>query len=245
MSSVLNALLEGYRVRTAHGVDEDGFSLIEFLIATTIGIIIITLVMASLPLFVETGENGVALAQADNTANTALSAIEEQVVAGQVIFSPTTEATNAGATLKKYPGYSLRVLTSATTPTACYQLRVVVVTKQHPTKLTKTAPETPTKTKVLQVRSWPNDDPSLVTTWSNLATGLRNTGSTQKPFQLDTTKAFGNRMLDADLVLRASQTKTHTHHQFVTTRVHASYAASDAQFFTKADSQFCNPVPSP
>lgn len=218
-------LVQAHRRRArpsgSDGTPDDGFTLIELLVAAAIGLVILSVVMASLPVFVETGQNGVALGQADNRANTAVSEIEQQVIAGQVIFDPTTEGTHAGAHFQTSPGpgYSLRVLSSATTPTACYQWRVI--------------------THDLQVRSWPNDTPTRVTSWVTLATGIENAGSTQKPFSLATTKAYGNRLLDVDLVLKSSHTTS------ATTRVRTSIAANDAEFFTKTDVQFCTPVPTP
>lgn len=213
------------RTRRTAPAAEQGFTLLELLIAMGIGVVVITLVMMSLGLYVQTGDNGVAMGQADSNADLVLAQIQREIVGTNVIFNPATEGTNAGTGIP--PGFSLRVLTAAAGQTTCVQWRVL-------------GSGAGPLAGDLQTRSWPNGEPSKVTQWSTIATGVDN-AATQPPFVLDTTSGYGHRLLDVDLVIRAA----HTPRSDAVTQVRASFSALDAEFFSPTDRQFCTPVPSP
>lgn len=200
-----------------------GFTLLELLIALTIGVVVLGLVMTSLAVFLRTGYNGVALAQSNDKANVVFTEIGQQVVGADIVFNPTTEGTNAGTGIAK--GFSLRVLSTASGRTTCVQWRVV-------------EPTPPAATEDLEVRSWPNGEPTRASSWSTLVTGLVN--ATTKPFALPGTTAYGGRLLEVDLVFRAAGTSSSA-----TTEFQSSFDAANAEFFSGTHSQFCTPVPAP
>lgn len=197
---------------------EDGVTLIELLIAISLGFLVLLMVMGSLTLIVKTGDNGLAAGRANDQASLALADIKRQVVSAYVLFNPATEGGNAGAATPA--GFSLRLLTPVGGQTSCDQWRLVGTQ--------------------LEQRSWPEGDAASVTPWATVATGLENSGS-QPPFALDPAPIYGGRLLDVDLVLKASTSLGASN----TTEVKASFTASNAEFFPSSHTQFCTPVPKP
>jgi len=205
--------MQSLRARIESFLD-DGFTLVEMMIAMLIATIVIGLVTLSLPLSLKLGDNTAAMAHANDKADIALATIGHQVVSANIIFNPATEGTKAGTRIS--PGFSLRLLTDSKGQTVCVQWRLTAGS--------------------LEVRSWPNGA-SNATEWSTIATKVDNT-TTKPPFVLASTSHYGNRLLEVDLYLQSNITKPPA-----STRVRSSFAASDAEFFSPNDTQFCTPVP--
>lgn len=201
---------------------DDGFTLIELIIAMAIGMVVLGLTLISLTVSIRTGYSGVAMGQANDKANLAFTELRRQVSAADIVFNPATEGTNAGATIPT--GFSLRILTDQSGTTTCVQWRLIDTAA----------------TGTLQVRSWPDGEPTQVTAWVPVVAGIVNPATTP-PFALATTTAYGNRLLDVDLVVKAANTRASP----VTTQIRSSFAAFNAQFFAGTHSAFCSPVPAP
>jgi prepilin-type N-terminal cleavage/methylation domain-containing protein len=217
------------RRRGTQSLGDDGYTLIEILVAMTIAVIVIGLILVSVPLIVQLSSNTVAAGQANDRAYVVLGELQRQVVAADVIFDPATESTNAGTMYgaSTMAGYSLRIYTTASGAPKCVQWRLV--------------PPAPGHTGELQTRSWKGLDNTL-TGWTTLVTGIENdpTTATTVPFVLNSNSTYGHRLLDINLVFDAGSSSTSTRR----TQYQTSFAATDAQFFapSTADS-FCTPVP--
>jgi len=195
---------------------EDGFSLVEILVAMGMAMTVLALVAASLAVDLKSSNNSVSVNRENQLANIALLQIQHQATAANVIFNPATEGTKAGNGIPK--GFSLRLLTVTGSGTTCEQWRVV--------------------TTKLELRSWPDGQASQVSAWRTVITGIANP-ATQPPFTLDSTPAYGNRILKVDLEVRDGGPSVPP------TRVATSFSATDAQFFSPTDTQFCTPTPTP
>jgi len=195
---------------------EEGFSLVEILVAMGVATVIMALVAMSLAVDLKTGNNSVAVNQDNQTANVALLQIQRQATAADIIFNPATEGVRAGAGVPA--GFSLRILTVTKSGTTCEQWRVV--------------------TTHLELRSWPDLQPDGVSQWRTIITGVVNS-STQPPFVLASTPKYDNRVLDVNLEVRSGGPSVPS------TRVTTSFSATNAQFFTPKDIQFCTPPPPP
>lgn len=217
MAPVQRFLPHGWLKQRGSTTIEHGYTLVEMLIAATIALVVLGLVMVSLPLMVNITDNNLALHNANEKVYLAVDQLERQVEAANVIFNPATEGENAGPTISS--GFSLRLYSSSTGTDRCDQWRV-------------------TATMQLEDRFWTPGIPSTLTSWVTVATGIENSSSTP-PFALAATSAYGDRMLNVHLVLRASQTTAST-----TTNYQTSFTATDAQFYSPAeDDSFCT-VPS-
>jgi len=195
---------------------EDGFSLVEILVAMGVATIVLALVAASMSVDLKSSNSSVAVNRENQLANIALLQIQHQATAADLIFNPATEGTKAGNGIPK--GFSLRILTVTSSGTTCEQWRVV--------------------TTKLELRSWPNGQASQVSAWRTVITGVANP-ATRPPFTLDSTPAYDNRILNVDLEVRDGGPSVPT------TRVDTSFSATDAQFFSPTDTQFCTPIPTP
>lgn len=209
---------------------EEGFSILEVLVAVGIGMVILTLAMVSIVTFMQTGYNGVAAGQANDKAEIALTLIRRQLVNAEVVYNPATEGSKAGSTIPA--GFSLRILTVGASTTAPPTTDLSTVT-------TQTCIQWRLKTHLLQDRSWPTGHPTTVRPWHTVATTVRNAASTV-PFALDLTGSYGHRVLKILIVLPETTKATGT-----TLSLKSSITALDAQFFAPTASQYCSPVPSP
>lgn len=205
-------------------VGEAGFGLLELMIAMTIGIVVIGLVLVSVTSFLQTGYNGVATGQANDKLALALTFLRRQVTAADIIYNPTkTTAAGVVATATKFrPGFSVRLLTTATGSTTCVQWRLL-------------------PTGHLQERSWPTNA-ATTARWKTMATSLVNATATA-PFVLDPTSAYGGRVLQVDLVIRTTRNAKTT---VGPTTIESSFTALDAEFYVPTAPQFCSPpTPTP
>ncbi len=213
------------------GRTDEGFSVLELLVAMVIGLVLLGLVMVSLSTFLQTGYDGIASGQANDNAALTMTVIRRQTVNADVLYNPADEGTNAGATIPS--GFSVRMLTAgarttapATTPSGsitvptCVQWRLLT-------------------TGNLEDRSWPTGRPTTVRPWRTVMSGLVNPASTP-PFALDMTGAYQHRVLKLTFVLPETARRGGT-----TLTLHSSVTALDAQFFAPTASEYCSPVPSP
>jgi type II secretory pathway pseudopilin PulG len=211
---------------------EEGFSILEVLIAMVIGMVLLGLVMVSLSTFLQTGYDGVASGQANDNAALTMTLIRRQVVNADVLYNPASEGSNAGPTIPS--GFSLRMLTAGARTTAppetasgtitvptCVQWRLL-------------------KTGKLEDRSWPTGRPTAVRPWRTVMSGLVNARPSTPPFALDMTGAYQHRVLKLTFVLPETVRATGT-----SLTLRSSVTALDAQFFAPTASQYCSPVPSP
>jgi len=194
-------------------VSDSGFTLVEMMVAMLIAIIVMGMVMFALPIFLKLGDNTSAMSRAGGEADVALATIGRQVADANIVFNPSQESTKAGTDIP--PGFSVRLLTDVKGVTTCDQWRLT--------------------SGSLEVRSWVNGS-ATATKWSTIATKVGNT-NTQPPFVLATTSHYGGRLLEVDLHLQSSTKPT------ASTEIESSFAASDAEFFSPSDNQFCTPVP--
>ena len=211
---------------------EEGFSILEVVIAVTIGMVLLGLVMVSLSTFLQAGYDGVASGQANDNAALTMTIIRRQVVNADVLYNPADEGANAGATVPS--GFSLRMLTSGARTTAPPETPLGTITVPNCVhwRLLWTGD--------LQDRSWPTGHPTTVRPWHTVMAGLVNARPSTPPFKLDMTGAYQHRVLKLTFVLPATVKKTGTS---VTLR--SSVTALDAQFFAPTASEYCSPVPAP
>ena len=211
---------------------EEGFSVLEMLIAMMIGMVLLGLVMVSLSTFLQTGYDGVASGQANDNAALTMTVIRRQVVNADVLYNPANEGSNAGPTLPS--GFSLRMLTAGARTTAPPEtvLGTITVPTCVQWRLLKTGN--------LQDRSWPTGHPTTVRSWHTVMTGLVNRRPTTPPFKLDMTGAYQHRVLKLTLMLPETVKSTGT-----SLTLRSSVTALDAQFFAPTASEYCSPVPTP
>ena len=211
--------------------DQEGFSILELLVAMVIGMVLLGLVMVSLSTFLQTGYDGVASGQANDNAALTMTVIRRQIVNADVLYNPAGEGTNAGATVPS--GFSLRMLTAGartTAPAATPSGSVTVPTCVQWRLL---------KTGDLEDRSWPTGHPTTVRPWRTVMSGLVNPTSTP-PFTLDMTGAYQHRVLKLTFVLPETVRRGGA-----SLSMRSSVTALDAQFFAPTASEYCSPVPSP
>lgn len=211
---------------------EEGFSILEVVIAMTIGMVILGLVLVSLSTFLQTGYDGVASGQANNNAALVLTIIRRQVVNADVLYNPANEGTKAGSTIPA--GFSLRMLAAGARTTA--PLTTKLATFTVPTCIQWRL----LKTGTLEDRSWPTGHATTVRAWRSVMTGLVNTRPSTPPFQIDTTGAYQHRVLKVTFMLPQTKKSTGT-----SLTIRSSFTALDAQFFAPTASQYCSTVPSP
>ncbi len=211
---------------------EEGFSVLEMLIAMMIGMVLLGLVMVSLSTFLQTGYDGVASGQANDNAALTMTVIRRQVVNADVLYNPANEGSNAGPTIPS--GFSLRMLTAGARTTAPPEtvLGTITVPTCVQWRLLKTGN--------LQDRSWPTGHPTTVRSWHTVMTGLVNRRPTTPPFKLDMTGAYQHRVLKLTLMLPETVKSTGT-----SLTLRSSVTALDAQFFAPTASEYCSPVPTP
>ena len=211
---------------------EEGFSVLEMLIAMMIGMVLLGLVMVSLSTFLQTGYDGVATGQANDNAALTMTVIRRQVVNADVLYNPANEGSNAGPTIPS--GFSLRMLTAGARTTAPPEtvLGTITVPTCVQWRLLKTGN--------LQDRSWPTGHPTTVRSWHTVMTGLVNRRPTTPPFKLDMTGAYQHRVLKLTLMLPETVKSTGT-----SLTLRSSVTALDAQFFAPTASEYCSPVPTP
>ena len=188
---------------------DEGFSLLELMIALTIGMVVLGLVMLSLSTFLQTGYDGVATGQANDRAALALTALRRQVVNADIVYAPTTT------------GFSVLLLTAlekqgSWTTFACAQWHLA-----------------PTGT--LYDLTWANGQPRPHGTGNPVATGIVNPKPSTPPFTLDlSSSAFGHRILKVDFVLPETTQTSGT-----TLSIQSSITALDGQFYAPTAPQFC------
>jgi len=197
---------------------EEGFSLVEIMVAMGVAMIVLALVAMSLAVDLKTSNNSVAVNRENQLADVALLQIQRQTSAADLIFNPATEGAKAGTGIP--PGFSLRILTVTRSGTTCEQWRVV--------------------TTRLELRSWPDLSTGTlsVSQWKTVITGVTNP-STQPPFVLASTASYDHRVLNVVLEVRSGGPS------IPSTRVATSFSATNAQFFSPTDTQFCTPTPPP
>ncbi|MHB8219322.1 MAG: PulJ/GspJ family protein [Acidimicrobiales bacterium] len=211
----------GFSRHTAGGsparAGEEGFSLVEILVAMGVAMTVLALVAMSLAVDLKTSNNSVAVNRENQLANIALLQIQHQTSAADLIFNPATEGAKAGTGIPA--GFSLRILTvtSSGRTMTCEQWRVV--------------------TTRLELRSWPYGTDSA-SQWRTVITGVTNP-SGLPPFVLASTTSYDNRVLDVVLEVRSGGPSVPS------TRVATSFSATNAQFFSPTDTQFCTPTPTP
>lgn len=198
--------------------DESGLTLIELMIAISLGVLVLVLVLGSLTLALRTGDNGLAAGKANDKLSLAMTEIKKQVVSAYVLFNPATEGSKAGSAIPA--GFSLRLLSPSTGQPRCDQWRLAGT--------------------VLEDRSWIDGNATSATPWATVATGVVNPAD-QPPFALAATTEYGGRLLNVNLVVSASTTLGSN----TTTQVQASFTAANAEFFPPSHTQFCTPVPRP
>ncbi len=211
---------------------EEGFSVLEVVIAMAIGMVLLGLVMVSLSTFLQTGYAGVASGQANDNAELAMTIIRRQVVNADVLYNPADEGANAGPTVPS--GFSLRMLTAGARTTAPPETPLGTITVPNCVQWRLLA------TGDLQNRSWPTGRPSTVRPWHTVMAGLVNPRPSTPPFKLDMTGAYQHRVLKLTFLLPATVKKTGT-----SVALRSSVTALDAQFFAPTASQYCSPVPAP
>ncbi len=204
------------RERRRERAGEQGFSLVEILVAMGVATIVLALVATSLAVDLKTNNESVAVNHENQLANDALIQIQQQTSSANLVFNPATEAAKAGTGIPA--GFSVRLLSVTASGTTCEQWRVV--------------------TTRLEQRSWPEGSPDQVSGWREVIRGVVNP-TTRPPFVLATTSVYDNRVLSVDLVVRTGGPTAPS------TRVTTSFSATDAQFFSPSDTQFCTPTPTP
>ncbi|MDA8356174.1 MAG: type II secretion system protein [Actinomycetota bacterium] len=212
--SGVTRVVRAFEERRRTGRREDGFSLVEILVAMGVAAIVLSLVTASLAVTLKESNGTLAVNQENQLANSVLAQLQQQVTAANVVFNPATEGTNAGAGIPA--GFSLRLLIVGRSGTTCEQWRVL--------------------TSHLELRSWPEGQPGQASVWRTVASQVTNP-ATQPPFALASTSSYDNRVLDVDLDIRTGGSPVPA------LAVRTSFAATDAQFFSPTDTQFCTPVP--
>ncbi len=151
---------------------EEGFTLLELLVALGIGMVVLALAMVTVITFLQTGYNGVAMGQANDNAALALTALRRQVVNADIVYAPSTT------------GFSLRLLTALPHTTfACVQWKL-------------------STTGTLYDLSWPNGQSQPSGNGTPIATGIVNPRPSTPPFTLDiSSTSYGHRVLKVDFVL--------------------------------------------
>ena len=188
---------------------EEGFSMLELMIALTIGMVVLGLAMLSLTTFLQTGYDGVATAQANDRAALALTALRHQVVNADIVYAPTTT------------GFSVLLLTAiqkngAWTTYACVEWHLA-----------------PSGT--LYDLAWPNGSAKPHGPGVPVATGIVNPSPSTPPFTLDlSSPEFGHRVLKVDFVLPETTKASGT-----TASMQSSITALDGQFYAPTAPQFC------
>jgi type II secretory pathway pseudopilin PulG len=192
----------------------EGFSLIELLVAFTIGVVVLTLVATSIATGLFSQTNGIAFGKATDEASLAITQLQRATVNASEIFNPATQGANAGIDVPA--GYSLRILTTHQTTHTCEQWAVV--------------------THNLEYRSWSASKP-VPGSWNTLVTGVTNEASTPgttPPFALATTPDYGKRLINVHLKLKAGSGSS-----TAATSLNVSFTAVDAAYGTATPTVTC------
>jgi len=208
----------------ARGPGEEGVTLLELGFSMLLMSFLMIAVVTTISTFMSTTNNAIKLGQADDQASLVIDQLQSQIVSANVLYNPATEGTNAGTNPDSTAipaGFSLRIYTQVRGVPACVQWRVF-------------------DTGVVQSRTWTDTTPPAVSPWKQQMVGIVNP-STTPPFALDSTSAYGNRVLDLDLIVQTGTSKA------TTVTIASSLTARNAQFFQPAanDTADCTPVPSP
>lgn len=204
---------------------EDGFTVIEMMIATTVMMVVALMAFYGIATMSSVSTQGQARAQANTVVSSALDQIRLEVTSANIIYDPAAEGSNPG----KNPdgssigaGFSLRIYTQNNGILTCMQWRLL-------------------DTGALQVRSWSDDWQvnGVVKTWTTLVSGITNKTGTA-PFVLDNGSNYGgstsSRLLDLDVLVGGSSIPTPV-------EVKASIAGRDAEYYPQNTGD-CSPVPS-
>jgi len=214
------------RHRNSRARDEDGFTIIEMMVASAVMIVVVTMGFVATQSVMSVSTGALAKAQATSVSALALSQIREETTSANILYDPAAEGANAGTNPdgSAIPaGFSLRIYTQANGIFTCMQWRVL-------------------DTGVLQTRSWSNEWQTNgdVENWTSLLTGVVNPVSTP-PFVLDSGANYGgsasSRLLDVDLVLGGKTVA-------LPVVVDSSIAGRDAEYYPQNTGD-CSPVPTP
>ncbi|HET9731731.1 MAG TPA: prepilin-type N-terminal cleavage/methylation domain-containing protein [Acidimicrobiales bacterium] len=157
---------------------DQGFTLVEMMMAMLLLTVVLSLVMESLVSLQRSVVTADARTQAVDQARLAVEQIDRQVRSGNIFYAPFDS------------GLELLVFTQANGNQKCVEWQV------------------DTASQSLQSRSWTptwqTDGSPAVAPWSTIATGVTNT-STDAPFTLATSSSlYGGRILDISLTTNAS-----------------------------------------
>jgi type II secretory pathway component PulJ len=154
--------------------------------------------------------------QTNDQARLAVDEIDRQVRSGNVLYNPATETVaNSGVA----PGWSLRIYTQANGNEQCVQWRVV--------------------NQTLQTRAWTVtwQVDGQVSGWQKVAYNIVNTTA---PFSLDSSAAYGGRLVDIDLFANSSSSSASN---VVNAEVRVAVTGRNTEY--GYDQAVCNTVPSP
>jgi Tfp pilus assembly protein PilW len=99
---------------------DEGLSIVEVVVAMTIGLVVLGLAMMAIVTFLRTGYDGVASGQANDNAALAFTVLRREVVNADIVYTPATT------------GFSVLLLTAIPhTTTACVQWRVKTGSLEH------------------------------------------------------------------------------------------------------------------
>jgi prepilin-type N-terminal cleavage/methylation domain-containing protein len=204
---------------------EEGFTLIEIVIAMTVLVVVLTLSMQAVSTVLGLSTLATSTGYANEQAALAMTELRQEIISADILFNPATEGSNAGANPdgSSIPaGFSLRIYTELNGIPECVQWRLL-------------------DTGALESRSysdeWQTD--GVVGVWSTLETGVTNPAS-NPPFSIDTGANFGgssgSRLVDVKFDFDQT-TKPVTMIEDQT-----SVAARDAEYYP-GNTGDCSPVP--
>jgi len=182
--------------RRSRRLDDEGVTLVELLISMTIFSIVIALTYSVLITIQRQTKDTTARADTVGDARVALQQIDRQVRSGNVLYSPANETGTTGCTATTVPpsatanaGNCMRIYTQANGEQRCVQWQVT--------------------TGVVRSRSWSPtwQTDGLVSAWAVVAHNAVNTSSTP-PFILQGgSTAYGSRLVDIELLVKAPDSK--------------------------------------
>ena len=196
--------------------DEQGFTLVELMVTTMLLGIVMSVIFAALVSVEHAMATADLRSQSNDQVRLAVNDIDRMVRSGNVLYDPAAETLqNSGVA----PGYSLRIYTQANGNERCVQWRVIA--------------------GVLESRAWTQtwQVDGQVTGWRNVADHIVNTTA---PFSLDPNAAYGNRLVDIDLLANRS---TSSASNVASVEIKASVTGRNTEF--GYDPAVCSTVPSP
>ncbi|WP_062466429.1 PulJ/GspJ family protein [Demequina maris] len=211
---------------------DDGFTLVELLIAMMVFSIIMALLTATMITMMTQANDNLGRQRAVEQARLGLSQIDRQIRSGNLILDPASDTT-AGVPVY----YSLRILTQEGGTDKCVQWRVDYA-------------DAADRFGQLQYREWDPADTSTVTAWTRVASNVEKPASstilasdstTWPPFWVDTSLPTGTDAQNIRITLRMGDPGARTDAK---AQVLTSVVTGRNTVFGYS-STYCNTVPAP